>query len=293
LGLLGTSGTASMAGATEGRAELPLETMGRSAGVAAWRAVATASDASSAAAEVSARISAAVANEAASAAEEAADMAEIRRGELGRAVDDTRRAQAGAVAAAAAAERAYRMGEAAARDAERVAAGDARRDIERRLAPLYRDLQEWKMAVLHDPEREGKAAGVKAAQPFEDAMKTAQAEAGEYGRRAAALGDRAWRLRNRAAAMVRHEGGKALSDPTVRPPASAVARNMLAQAEHYELRARKLREDAKALLDRVPKYAAAAQYAAQDALYWVTGNKFAPAPKGWILSVPSLQIPVH
>jgi len=132
--------------------------------------------------------------------------------------------------------------------------------VDEKLGPVLQKLQEWKMAVLHDPSAESKKAAYKAAAPFEKAMMITEKRVNEYMQRAQALNSKAALLRGAA---------QGTASAAVTKQADAVdfegaqkdmmnAHQMTYQADNFALQALAMQDQAKLLEVNIPLYKDAA-----------------------------------
>lgn len=254
-----------------------LESMGRRVNVNADVAQAAASDATSVAQEVYARLDADAAEEAADTAAAAAQETITARKNLEAAVYTATNASVGAMKAAQQSERSYQLGALYVSHVGGTVAGMVSGEVAQQTALVYKKLQDWKMAVLHDPVREGRAAGLRAAQPFERALQVTERRAGAYAQRATALSNEARSLRARAVGLSNSAVGQQASGDVFSAAANMkAAHQMAAQAAQFDAQGSRLQRVAKDLAARVPAYTAAAGQAAQDAMHRYAPDVFAP-----------------
>lgn len=271
-----------------------LDGLGYEVSEAALRAIAASSDARSAASEARARENSNVAAEAAAGAQGAKLLVTDHSGTLAGAISAAEAAATSTVAAESAAKAAIDSGKALVAQATEEAASIATSDAQGQLAETLKEFQDWKMAVLHDPEQEGRAAGVREARPYERALQIVEKRVAEYEQRASSLSNQAQSLRTVAAslasgAVVKQAGGDlagAAKDMTD-------AHQMLAQATIFEAQGLKLMLQAKVTGVNIPAYISGAQHAAHAAAYRYAKQAFAPPPvppPGQISLAPPLNV---
>jgi len=257
----------------------PLESLAREAQDAANRAAASASDARAGANEVKARLDAEASDAAAKAAEAAATASMNARYVIQGALMESQKQEAAAAQAAADAKAAVSAGMLGVEQAADAVSKNVSRNIEDKLAPVYKGLQEWKMKVLHDPAKESAIAGMKAAKPYEEKLRKIERHAGEYEQRAVSLSNQARALRVGAVGLANgaqtKQAGGAL-DAASKDMMNA--HQMMSQAAALESQGLRLMDDAKLINSQIPVYAKAAQLAAQKASHKYAKDLYAPAP---------------
>eukprot|EP00397_Hematodinium_sp_SG-2012_P056216 GEMP01069186.1.p1 GENE.GEMP01069186.1~~GEMP01069186.1.p1 ORF type:complete len:289 (+),score=92.18 GEMP01069186.1:31-897(+) len=150
---------------------------------------------------------------------------------------------------------------------------------EDKLASVYQKMQEWKMAVLHNPISESKQAAERASRPYHRAMMKIEKRINEYQQRATSLNDQAFGLQNTAQSLAATAVAKqAALDFTGAQKDMMDAHQMMAQAAQFGQQAFKLQEQAKALQINIPAYQASAQMSAAAAAHRYDSEHVAPPP---------------
>lgn len=257
----------------------PLENLGHNAEVAATRSQTASSDATSVASEVGARLDAENADLAAYASQEAADKTVSDQISVKGAVQQLQQTQQNIAFQANAVKAAFDQGSQYYNNLEAMSASKATTAIKAQLAPLYKRLQDWKMAVLHDPVREGRAAGMRAAKPYEDALKITERRTAAVEQKAASLSSQARGLRINSYGLANGAVLKqAAGDLGGAAQDMMNAHQMMNQAAAFEVQGLELQKTAQALAVNIPAYAKAAQDAAHLETFKMAKHKFAPPP---------------
>eukprot|EP00747_Dinoflagellata_sp_TGD_P137695 gnl/TRDRNA2_/TRDRNA2_175718_c0_seq3.p1 gnl/TRDRNA2_/TRDRNA2_175718_c0~~gnl/TRDRNA2_/TRDRNA2_175718_c0_seq3.p1 ORF type:complete len:364 (-),score=85.85 gnl/TRDRNA2_/TRDRNA2_175718_c0_seq3:51-1142(-) len=251
----------------------PLEDVGRAADVASIRSKASASDARSSASEMTTRMDAEKASESALAAQLAAMNVAGETHDVKGAVTESAKQKDMADYAAKVAKQADWVGQQYAKMAIKKAGVMGTDMTEKALAHTYKEFQVWKLKVLHDPIREAKQAGAKAAWPFEHALQTTEKRVADMEQRAGHLSAQANMLRNEATGAaggaVQKQAGGDLAGAAADMMA---AHEMVNQATQFNAQALKLNVAANDLMEHLGAFVGAGQGAAQAATH-----RYAPA----------------
>jgi hypothetical protein len=271
-----------------------LETLARGAMGTATRARAAAADAIVASAEAESRLTA---EEAEGVAKEASVTAEATKQwakQLGQAVADAKAAEEGTEVALKSTETVLGKAKAFMDSLDSKAAKRTGDKIAKKLATVYKGLQEWKMDVLHNPIKLGRIAGMKAAAPYEDALQKTERRIGAYEQRAHALSATARGLRLAAVGLANGSVGKQAAGQLKAASQGMVdAGQMISQAAQLENQGIKMHEMAETLQLNVQAYQAAAQRAEQEAVSRYSKGVYAPpsTPMGAFATPPMVPIP--
>ena len=254
-----------------------LETLARGAGTTATRARAAAADAITASAEASSRLTA---EDAEGVAKESAVDTEATKQwakQLGQAVSDAKAAEEGTEIALKSTQTVLGKAITFMDQLNSKAATRTGDKIAKKLATVYKGLQEWKMDVLHNPIKIGRVAGMKAAAPYEDAMQKTERRIGAYEQRAKALSATARGLRLAAVGTAHGAVGKQGAGKLKAASQGMVdAGQMISQAAQLENQGLKMHEMAETLQLNIQAYQAAAQRAEQAVVSRYSKGVYAP-----------------
>lgn len=144
----------------------------------------------------------------------------------------------------------------------------ASKKVEEKLGPVFQKMQEWKMAVLHNPLAESRKAAERASRPYHRAMMKLEKQVNEYQQRAESLNSQALGLQRTAEALANTAVAKqAAVDLKGAQTDMMNAHHMMYQAAQFGQQAFKLQEKAKALQVNLPAYRTVAQMTAQAAAH--------------------------
>lgn len=263
-------------------APTPLETLARSAMASAQLASQAASEAAAVATDISA-------NRAAEAAEEVARGAETVSMDATRSarhLRDARTAEQSTLARARGIEQQVAASVSKSNQYLRnlgVVAQDAiiKSGIDAELVPIYKGMQEWKMAMLHPPAKEGRMVAVKEAKPYEQQLLKIENNVGRYQQKAVSLSNQASRMRLDAENLAKLAVKKqSVGDLMGARDDMMRAHQMMTHSSMIDEEAVSLHRAAQEENDKVPLYAVAAQNAAQEAMHRFDPQHFAPVPLG-------------
>merc|ERR1719456_200022 len=195
------------------------------------------------------------------------------------AVEEAKKQAAGAERAESMAASAFEAGELAVKDATKSSAEFGEEEMGTKWSETIKELQDWKMDVLHPLTVEARRLGHQAAKPYEKAMMVTEKRIAEYQQRATGLVAQADGLRAAAVglangAVTKQAGGnlagasKDMMD----------AHQMMSQASLFHQQATKLMMSAQALQINIPAYQGAAQAAQHAEVFKMAPKLFAPPP---------------
>lgn len=184
-----------------------------------------------------------------------------------------------AAQAAVAAENAYNTAGLRMKEEIANAAKFAGTSVDDQLANTYKQLQDWKMEVLHDPLSEARIHAQQAAAPYQKALNVLHGRVREYQQRAEALNNQAMALQKEA------KGLAGVATGTMAAGLAKAADAQMKQAHHFALQstvflrqAQKLELDAQVLSLNFSVYQSAAQAKAAEAAHRYAPDMFAPPP---------------
>lgn len=239
----------------------PLEKLAGDTQVASLRASASASDARSAAHEVGARLSAEASARSLQAAAAAGSSIAQRSVTIQNAATAAQQAEVGTAAAVAQVKAALEAAKASMTKITASAAKSVSQEVDNKLAGIFKDHQELKMKILHDPAKAGAVAGMKAALPYDRAMQTIEKRVSDFETRATGLSNEARSLRVAAVSYaddaVKKQAGGSL---TAAKQTMVNAHTMMNQASQFEAQGQALMKQAQKWNAQIPTYVGAAQY---------------------------------
>lgn len=169
--------------------------------------------------------------------------------------------------------------------AEGWAAEQATQAVDKQMGPRLRKVQEWKMAVLHDPKAEAEKAAQKAAAPYEKAMIKTEMKVSKLQAQAQVLGQRSYQLANVARANAKNAVAKQADvDLDGASQDMILAHQQMATAIYNGYQALGISANAQGLQINIPAYQAAAQGAALSTQHRYDPKDYPPppvSPKAW------------
>lgn len=151
----------------------------------------------------------------------------------------------------------------------------ASKEVHDKLGDLFKEFEDWRFAVKHNPEWEARKAAQKAEQPYVDAMMKTEKRIEDLDARAQGLSAQASNLRNTAQAVANGAVMKQAGlDLTGAQADMMNAHQMIAQANEFDAQAGDLGLSAKILQINIPAYQQAAQMA-----YDYTGHRYSPGSR--------------
>lgn len=259
--------------------DLPLDDLAHDAQVSSINALAAASDARSVAAESGGRGSAENAMSMEFSAGMLAGRTEQQQPFLDGTLREASKQKNAALVAVRASKNGYNSAVIMQQEAIKNAVAWSTRQTESEIADPIRKLQEWKMAVLHDPEMEAHKAAQAAAAPYEKSLNQIHQRIMEYQQRAEDLQSQGYGLQQDAQTDAKKAVGKQKGEKLkAAADLMIAAHHEMVQGTMFIANAKKLWKKADDLYADWQDYHGAAMKAAASAMHRFAPHLFAPPP---------------
>lgn len=258
--------------------DIPLDDLAYDAHVSSIDALAAASDARSVAGETSARASAENAASMEYSSQTLAKRTEQQAPFLRGTLQEAQKQRNMALVARKGGENAYNTAVLMQQEAIKNAASWATQETDRQLADPERKLQEWKMAVLHDPAMESRKAAAAAAAPYDRSLNHLHQMIMEVQQRAESMQSQGYALQQEARDNAKKAVGKQAGGHGIARELMKQAHMEMKQGIYFVTAAKKLWDHADDLYKDWGDYHAQMQHAAMDAAHRFAPHLFAPPP---------------
>lgn len=261
------------------RHDLPLDDLARDAHVSSINALAAASDARSVAAESGGRASAENAASMEFSAGTLAERTEQQMPFLDGTLREASKQKNAALLAVRGAKNGFNSAVIMQKESIKNAVAWSTKHTEDQIADPIRKLQEWKMAVLHDPTMEAHKAAAAAAAPYEKSLNQIHQRMMEYQQRAEDLQGQGYHLQQEAAVDAKKAVGKQKGEKLAAARALMIAaHHEMTQGTYFVAASKKLWKKADKLFADWQDYHTASMKAAASAMNRFAPHLFAPPP---------------